>query len=605
MTQPLTRPLNTENRLLRATGGMDIRVPFGASMVADPTMGQLLVTGMTATAAGVADVPFEEIERKQAEEQAWRFEMAQLSTSLESAMDDERDGIISQIEALEAEKKARADSLTKEAIAAGKLVAADALNEQYKDVGVTFDRATNADEARLVAENRKAQIIRNALIEKGPSGFIAGASRFGVNLLAMATDPLEVATMFIPIVGQAGKAAAVARFGRVGGRVGVGMIEGGVGNALTEPFYMGLSRAQQLDYTMSDALMNIGLGAVLGGGIGGAAGAFARAEPTVRADVPEPVQRVAVEKPLPFDDPRTWPVMDIQSRRAAEQRSVADVALRQFATGQAVDVSAVMPRLSARDALDKLNAEIATTRKYPLADAVMSEVKVHPQGRFAEELRAAGITNKTLPGLFSAKGARDFDNLVASEWDAKLPGIADKIGRDGDYLDPVGFARVLIDELTGREGAVRSKADVMAEIAEVEGDAQRMTDIFNSVKDAGMILRNEAEIRFVDDLLRRGEDIDFAMERVALRSDDMAADLAKHAEIEPLADVRASLALDKPIKPTFMEDDIADMEAMVRQYEGRMNADMLSDMEAFDLAEKAARSYAEVAEAAAICMART
>lgn len=79
-------------------------------------------------------------------------------------------------------------------------------------------------------------------------------------MLAMATDPVEVATMFIPFVGQAGKAASVARFGRIGGRARVGAIEGTAGALLTEPLYYGLSKDQQLDYTMSEALLNVGAG---------------------------------------------------------------------------------------------------------------------------------------------------------------------------------------------------------------------------------------------------------------------------------------------------------------------------------------------------------
>ena len=87
----------------------------------------------------------------------------------------------------------------------------------------------------------------------------------GVGFAAMAVDPLELATAFIPIVGEA---RLVSRFGRVGGRTVAGMMDGLVGAAATEPVYYGLSRQQQLDYTMADALLNIGLGAILGGGIG-------------------------------------------------------------------------------------------------------------------------------------------------------------------------------------------------------------------------------------------------------------------------------------------------------------------------------------------------
>ncbi|GAG34158.1 unnamed protein product, partial [marine sediment metagenome] len=158
---------------------------------------------------------------------------------------------------------------------------------------------------------------------------------FGAGLANMATDPLEVASMFIPVVGAAGKAAAIARFGKVGGRVAVGATEGLVGSALTEPFYYGLSRQQQLDYTMSDALLNIGLGTIFGGGIGAIGGVLAR------ADVPVPA-RVDGE-PARVDMPDAARGVDIDPLTARIEREKANVALRQFANSQDVNVTPVSP----------------------------------------------------------------------------------------------------------------------------------------------------------------------------------------------------------------------------------------------------------------------
>ena len=94
-------------------------------------------------------------------------------------------------------------------------------------------------EAKLLADNKRAEMIRHAIISKGPSGVLPTVAKFGAGLAAMAVDPLEVASMFIPVVGVGGRAASVARFGKVGGRVLVGATEGFVGSALTEPLYFG------------------------------------------------------------------------------------------------------------------------------------------------------------------------------------------------------------------------------------------------------------------------------------------------------------------------------------------------------------------------------
>lgn len=591
MTQPLVRPLTTDNRMLRATGGMDIRVPLSSGIGAayeTPTIGELAVGTGQAASAGVVTA-LDDIERRQEEERAWRFEMAQLSTSLETAMDDDRETIIAQIETLETERKAKADSATKEAIAAGKLQTPEALNTQYKDIGVTFDRATSPEEARLIADGRKAQIIRDALIEKTPSGFVSGAAMFGAGLVAMATDPLEVATMFIPIVGAAGKAAAVARFGRVGGRVAVGALEGGVGNALTEPVYYGLSRAQQLDYTMSDALMNVGLGFVLGGGIGGVAGAFARAEPAPRVEMQPPR-------------------LEVEALDADFNREIAGTALRQFITGQAVNISKF---------LDGTDLRSSTTISR------VNGIEFQATPSVSREIAAEIKPSYLVP--FRDEGPMTFDTIQkADAFAAKVGGepllrgnsYVVRVKTEGDLVrTPYGKA-VTFDKLITAEKFLANVTTLpeTAKIIPVMQGGRRVYAISRDMtgKDIIGITAlpdsvdipdgiNTREVAVLPDAQAR---IQNAV-RGTLARRGYASALAEHAKIEPLADEKAARAFDAPIKSSFMEDDIADMEMMARQLEGRMTPEMLSDMEAFEMADKAARSYAEVAEAAAICMART
>lgn len=207
-------------------------------------------------------------------------------------------------------------------------VSADRLNEQYP--GVTFDRAMTPEAARIIAEAQKAQQIRDDIIARSPK-ISGGAAALAGGLAGMALDPLEVATAFVPVVGPAQKAIMVGRLGRFGGRVAEGIIEGAIGNALTEPAYYGLSRSQGLDYSMGDALMNVGLGGALGGLLGGAAavaGRVAGKADTGAVRLPErPVER-------PVLDPRES--MTPPQRQAALRTSVA-----QTAQGRAVDVEMV------------------------------------------------------------------------------------------------------------------------------------------------------------------------------------------------------------------------------------------------------------------------
>lgn len=93
----------------------------------------------------------------------------------------------------------------------------------------------------------------------------------------------------------------------------------------------------------------------------------------------------------------------------------------------------------------------------------LEPLTVHPQGTAAAELKARGITPKSAPGLFSNKGRKDFDNLVATEMEDMFPGIWDATGtpRDATYLDSQGFLDVLTRDLNGDSAWLRSRADVI------------------------------------------------------------------------------------------------------------------------------------------------
>jgi hypothetical protein len=597
MTQTLTRPLTTENRVLRQVGGADLTVSLGQSLGIMPTLGDLtsLQTDLdaareTRTTDQIAQDLY--LERTRAQEVAdltWRLQTHELN-------DRERADAFSRLSDINREAQVLSDE--RQARDAELSVTPEQLSEQYGELGLQFDRPMTKDEARILADSKRAEIIRDALMAKGPQGFMPFAARFGANLAAMATDPLEVATMFIPVVGQAGRAGAIARFGRVGGRVGVGAVEGAVGQAIVEPFMYALSRSAQLDYTMSDSLMNIGLGAVLGGGIGGVASVFARADapPVTPGDVAP--ERVAV------DDPglRAFDEAMVQAKLIAEQRRVAETAVGQFINGRSVSVGPIMPARGPADAIAELSAELKDAQKYPLTNAI-KRYGVHPDGAFAEELKAAGITSRTVPGLFRKDGVRDFDNLPAAEWFEKFPDLPSRAGVENGYLDPQGLVDAVISEMRGQGGgATRTSTDILREISELEIDADRIAAAYKAADAQGIRLRSDEEARFVAE--RMGDDLDAALDVIGAQRDaEIAAIMAREFDEDPLADVPASRDADIRMAPTFVEDHIAELDAMVRQMD--MSEEMAFEMAAIAELEARAKTYAEVAEAAAVCLART
>ena len=292
------------------------------------------------------------------------LELEQLQSDLEYNLALEvdpiaRESITSQLDSIYSQNKTVKDRFTEQALEEGRLKSPEDLNEQYKDLGLKFDAPTSQEEAKLLAKGKKEEIIRNAIISKSPTGLIPTVAKFGGGMLAVASDPLEVASMFIPFVGPAGRAASIAKLGRVAGRARVGAIEGVGGALLLEPLYYGLSKNQQLDYTMSEALLNVGAGLFLGGGIGTIAGMVARAPINPKAVLDavggdlESIIRTeldAVEIPvrLEVDQPAVAArAPEAKARTAAQQSNVRTAymtAIRQFVTDQGIQVDMILTK---------------------------------------------------------------------------------------------------------------------------------------------------------------------------------------------------------------------------------------------------------------------
>ena len=606
----MTRPLTTENRMLRATGGEQITLPSRLAIGATydtPTTGELVLSEAAHTSAGRTEDIHQSMLDAESDVAA-RMEAAQLSRELEFAQDADRADILNKIDGLMTQRSVRINSRAREAVAAGRMQQPTVLAEKYADIGLKFDRPMTLDEAKLLADGKRAEIIRNAIISRTPGGVTQTIGMFGAGLAAMATDPLEVASMFIPVVGAGGKVAAVARFGRVGGRVAIGVAEGAVGSALTEPVYGVLSRAQQLDYTMSDALLNIGLGAVLGGGIGGVAGVLSpRAHPTRTAgnavpaepraaDIPRPVtpdgsatpdvvNRPAVPEAVMQGDAvdiapaaaRAKEAADVRAL-AAEQRPAAVTALRQFVTDQSVNVAPVMPqiapsaswiirdRASGNPVMEVFNRNVADAvnlEKYEVVPILDYLVSIN--GR-----QEASVADA--PAL--ASGVSVPQQAVA-DIPARQPVITAQ--------SKAGVPMVAGSTLVARN--IRSKAEANALATEV----------------GGRVVRNLGrQWSVVTDSI---PGIYAPQHPNQPRPADQAAALARHAaRPDPLADEAASTQLDQ-IAKDFMEADVADMEAMVAQME--LGADGLADMAAVRAAESRAATYAKAVQAAAVCIARS
>lgn len=94
-----------------------------------------------------------------------------------------------------------------------------------------------------------------------------------------------------------------------------------------------------------------------------------------------------------------------------------------------------------------------------------SSYQIHPDSELAYILRQDGTAQKNV-GLISKSGRMDFDNLGASEWESRFPGISDAAGVDGDYLNADGFKQVVRRSADGDLSWMREVQDLEVRVRE-------------------------------------------------------------------------------------------------------------------------------------------
>lgn len=134
------------------------------------------------------------------------------------------------------------------------------------------------DALNTLISRKREEVKRRAVIDSAPEGFWSGAAEIGTGLAVSIADPLNIASAFVPVFGQARYARLLANAsgagGRAGVRAGVGAVEGVVGAAIVEPIVLGAAEAEQSEYGLYNSFLNLTFGAVLGGGLHTSVGAI-------------------------------------------------------------------------------------------------------------------------------------------------------------------------------------------------------------------------------------------------------------------------------------------------------------------------------------------
>ena len=190
------------------------------------------------------------------------------------------------------------------------------------DLGIEVPKnGLKEDELNLLIKEATRKRHTQQRLEAVPDSFSKTAGVLATSLAVSALDPINVASAFIPVVGEARYASMLknseSAMSRALLRARVGALEGAVGAAAVEPLVLSGQKSVGADYTMMDSLLNVGIGTALGGvlhsGLGWIKDKAAPAVEAVRSaspDTQEAASKVAIARIAEGKEPKADVVLE-------------------------------------------------------------------------------------------------------------------------------------------------------------------------------------------------------------------------------------------------------------------------------------------------------
>jgi len=362
-----------------------------------------------------------------------------------------------------------------------RLLTAQEASDQGRDLGLRFDQPVAQGAYDVLASEKQRQnaaetVFKRARIERG-YGTLPWLLGGGAEFLAMAADPLNIASAFVPVVGEARYATWAAR-SAFGATLARGAIEGGAGQLLLEPLAALDRRSLGDEYSMLDTLLNVGFGGGLGVALHGAAyGAGAgfrfirdrwspppsaeRTAPSAPRGEPSAI-RPSIEVVKDETPPPRQPVAERMEQLRPETKDAAmRVAVSQLAQDKPVDVTPVL----------------AADPNWPAIKAAIEQ----DHRAVIPELQAQSVAGRALPQLVPADYQPSPEELklatrVSRGWEPEVPlkrpqSLVDFVRRGGGLRQGTPEAAELTAADVHRQpGMLRTKengrqADHMAQAA--------------------------------------------------------------------------------------------------------------------------------------------
>ena len=290
------------------------------------------------------------------------------------------------------------------------LIGAEQARDQVAGAGLDIkipEQGIRQGALDILMQRHQEQLARQQIMARAGGGSLP--TKIAGSLAASLLDPLNIASAFVPLVGEARYArllaGAASPLERAAVRGGVGALEGSVGAAILEPLPLLAAQQDQTEYGLSDSLANIALGGLLGGGLHSVGGAVSDAlRRRLAAETP------AVETSLnagaaarPADTGRS---LDL-GRLFDED---PDVALRAGLSRQLEADQASLYRSAEQQALDEIRPSLTGERVGNVADLKAERVGLVAQDMALDATyrdRAKAFQGERLSRKQAERAARD------------------------------------------------------------------------------------------------------------------------------------------------------------------------------------------------------
>ncbi len=261
----------------------------------------------------------------------------------------------------------------------------------------------------ILIDRHREQLARQQIMLRAGGGSLPVKLAAGV--AASLLDPLNIASAFVPVVGEARYArllaGAASPLGRASVRGGVGALEGSVGAAILEPLPLLAAQQDQTEYGLSDTLANIAFGGLLGGGLHSVGGAVSDAiRRRLATELPE--VETAVREPGAVRAPGAESQRAVDLGRLFEDDP--DLALRTGLSRQLESDQTTLYRAAEQQALDEIRPSLTRERIGNVADLKAERVGLVAQDMALDAThrdRAKDFQGQRLSRKQAERAARD------------------------------------------------------------------------------------------------------------------------------------------------------------------------------------------------------